>query len=157
MSTIKKITTTFLVVFVTIVFSLSAKADVVEAVLQYKIDVTNPPNIISAITTYDQKLSTGQSIPKGTRFLGKINKEEAGIIISFDLIKNTVGSENKVTAQSVIADSEVVNHSGISGELGDAMREKTKSSVLGAIFHSNSTTAENSYIPRGTKLKIKIN
>ncbi len=158
----KKVTIITLVLFlITALFCYSQylKKGVVSAVLQHQIDLSNPPESVFAISTFDQKLPDGKTLPKGTKFTGNISKESAGFIIYFNTIQTLGGKREQISARSNLNISEGKSRGGVSSKIGNTLYKQSKSNVLGAIF-TNPSAANNLtglILPRGTTVKIELN
>ena len=136
------------------------KKESISAVLQYEVDLSNPPDSIFAISTYDQKLSGGKNLPKGTRFIGMLGKEEKEFTIYFDSIQDINGKKEGINAKSTLKIKESNESSGVSAKIGKTLHQQTKTNVLGAIFHSSSNEIQklpSNVLPRGSLLKIEVN
>ena len=143
-------------------FSQSQQKGLLSLVLQNQIELNSPPELISAISTIDQKLPDGSNIPKGTKFTGMLISENNSYIIYFDSYEIPEGSKAQILAKSSICLKSERQAAGVSAKLGKTFQKQTKSNVLGAIFNtSSSNTANNeepsSVIPRGYSLRVEIN
>ena len=133
------------------------KADV-SAVLQYQIDLNNPPEQIYAISLSEQVLPDGKKLYKGTRFIGKLNKEENRYVIYFNTIQNPDGKSSQVIAKSNLSSNVNGQAGGVSAKIGKTLYKQTKTNVLGAIFYNSQDAKEfpSSVLPQGSSLKIEI-
>lgn len=144
---------------VLILYGYSLEKGLVSVVLQYQIDLEDPPDIVYAIVTKPQKYSKDFNLSKGTRFFGKVQKFENGeFIIDFDTIQWTNGKKEKFTGRTVFDSKEGEQAIGISSKIGKTIYQKTKTSVLGAIFSASPVAqrVEGSILPRGTELNISV-
>lgn len=125
----------------------------ISAVLQYKIDLRNPPDQIFAITTFDQRLPSGKSILKGTQFVGKLASDNQKLVIYFDVIKDATGKGEQFTGKSNLNLNEELKSDGVSAKIGKTLYQQTKTNVLGAIFYTGNVSQQ--ILPQGFKLKIE--
>ena len=134
------------------------KKGAVSAVLQYQIDLNNPPEQVYAISLSEQTLPDGKKLQKGTRFIGKINKEDTGYIIYFSTLQNPDGDTQQVIAKSNLNSNVSGQAVGVSAKIGNTLHRQTKTNVLGAIFHNSQDVKEfpSSVLPQGSPLKIEI-
>ena len=134
------------------------KKSIVSAILQYQIDFNNPPDQIYAISVSEQTLPDGKKLEKGTRFIGKLNKENTGYVIYFNTIQNPDGKTKPVIAKSTLISNVLGQATGVSAKIGKTLYKQTKTNVLGAIFHNPQDTNEfqSSVLPQGSSLKIEI-
>lgn len=151
-----------ILVFAIVVISYSQylKEGLISAVLQYQIDLNNPPNFIYAVSTSNQILPDGKQLPKGTRFIGMLAKEEKGIVIYFDTVQSLSGKKNPIIAKSFLSSKASDRIEGVSAKIGKTLYKQTKSNVLGAIFTKGVSKAEDfsaSILPQGSHLKIEVN
>lgn len=130
----------------------------ISAVLQYQIDLNNPPEQIYAISLSEQKLPDGKELKKGTRFIGKLSKEGNKYIIYFSTIQNPDGESQQVIAKSNLTSNVSGQAAGVSAKIGKTLYKQTKTNVLGAIFHNSQDAKEfpTSVLPQGSPLKIEI-
>ena len=131
----------------------------ITAVLQHEVGLDNESGSIFAITTFDQTLSDGKNIPKGSVLIGMINKEQGGYSIDFNSVRSVKGTNEQINAKSTISYSQKNEDTGLSANIGKTLYRQTESSVLGAIFHNpqnNIKSTGNDILPRGTVLKIEI-
>lgn len=130
----------------------------ISAVIQYKIDLTSPPERVYAISLSEQSLPDGTVLKKGTRFIGKLSREENGYVIFFDMLQGPDGEAKKIIAKSNLATSVTGPESGISAKIGKTLYKQTKTNVLGAIFHNPQDGKEfpGVILPSGSHLKIEI-
>ncbi|OGI06067.1 MAG: hypothetical protein A3I68_03015 [Candidatus Melainabacteria bacterium RIFCSPLOWO2_02_FULL_35_15] len=130
----------------------------VSAVLQYQIDLNNPPEQIYAISLFEQKLPDGKELKKGTRFIGKLSKEGDKYIIYFSTIQNPDGESRQVIAKSNLTSNVSGQAVGVSAKIGKTLYKQTKTNVLGAIFHNSQDAKEfpTSVLPQGSPVKIEI-
>lgn len=151
-----------IMIFGTFLYSYSQYSikKIITAHLQQNIDISNPPPYVSAISAYDQSLSDGTKIPKGTIFTGMLSKETGNVLIYFDSVEFANGKKSNLYAKTNLNISESKTESGVSAKIGKTLYKQTKTNVLGAIFHtSNSGTNEkllNSILPQGLTLKIEV-
>lgn len=134
------------------------KKETILAVLQQQINLENPPDVIFAISTYDQKLSNGKNIPRGTRFIGKLSKTNDSLQINFNSIQIPDREKEDFPAKSNLNIQSQAQTSGVSANISKTLYRQTKSNVLGAIFKSpgNSQELTSQILPRGYTLKIEI-
>ncbi len=134
------------------------KKATVSAVLQYQIDLNNPPEQVYAISLLEQMLPDGKKLQKGTRFIGKLNKEDSGYVIYFNTTQNSEGKIQQVIAKSNLSSNISGQIGGISGKIGKTLYKQTKTNVLGAIFHNSQDSIElpGSVLPQGSPIKIQI-
>lgn len=138
-------------------YSQFVKKSVISAVLQHQVDLSNPPEAIYAISTFDQTLPDGKSIPKGTRFMGKLSKENNSFIIYFDESQATDGKKTQLLAKSSLNIKEGESGKGVSAKISKTLYKQTKTNVLGAIFNTpTSSPNSNTILPRGYNLKIEV-
>ena len=136
-----------------------AKKSIISAVLQHKVDLNNPPNSISTITVLEQELPNGKILKKGSRLIGTISKNEDGYTITFNTLQPPKGKKLQISAKANLSTNSAVADKGISAKIGDTFHKQTKSTVLGAIFHSTAgsrNTLAGSTITRGTRLQIEV-
>ena len=129
----------------------------VSAILQNQIDINNPPETISAIAAYDQKLPGGKDLPKGTKFIGMLSRETNSTLIYFDTIEFLDGKQEQVLAKTSLNIQLPENSQGLSGKIGKTFYKQTKSNVLGAIFYTSMGSQNNLPLQQGSILKIEIN
>ena len=132
----------------------------ISTVLQYQLDLNSPPESIFVISTYEQKFPDGEKIPKGTRFIGMLSREDVGYVIYFDAIQFLDGSRKNFSAKSVLSVEEKAATNGVSAKIGKTLYKQTKTNVLGAIFHnegSNTNKSPSSVLPQGSVIKIEVN
>ncbi len=153
---------TAIFVFLTLIglyaFSQYLKKGVVSAVLQYQVDLDNPPENIYAISTIDQITPSGKTLPKGTIFIGTLNKEEGIPVIYFNSVQPTGGKIENFIAKSGLKVAYSEQSSGVSAKLGKTIRQQTKTNVIGAIFHNSSNNSgeiASSVLPKGYAIKIE--
>lgn len=131
----------------------------ISAALQYQINLDAPPETVFAILTNNQSISKNETLPKGTRLFGKVKVHDENVEIYFDAFQKP-GKGKEQFSGKVIFEAEDSNAAqGISSKLGKTFHQKTKSSVLGAIFTTSkgaSSDSITSILPRGTSLKIAI-
>ena len=134
------------------------KKGAIWAVLQYQIDLNNPPEQIYAISLSEQTLPDGKKLNKGTRFIGKLNKEDAGYIIYFSTLQSPDGGTQQVIAKSSLSSNVSGQAAGVSAKIGNTLHRQTKTNVLGAIFHNSQNAKEfpGSILPQGSSIKIEI-
>lgn len=134
------------------------KKGTVSAVLQYQIDLNNPPEQIYAISISEQTLPDGKKLEKGARFIGKLSKEENGYIIYFNTVQNPEGKAKQIIAKSSLSSNVTGQAIGVSAKIGKTLYNQTKTNVLGAIFHNPQDSKEfpSSVLPKGLSLKIEI-
>ncbi|MBI1859102.1 MAG: hypothetical protein HYR97_08340 [Candidatus Melainabacteria bacterium] len=140
-------------------YSQFVEKSIISAVLQYQVNLDSPPNAIFAILTQEQKLPMGQKLQKGTRLIGMIDmKENKGFEINFTAIQKVDGDQESFSGKAIFETDDLGDVAGISSNLSKTFHQKTKSSVLGAIFTTNKNVKENigSILPRGTTLKIEV-
>ena len=147
-----------LVVFGLYGYTQFVKKSFVSAVLMHRIDLSNPPEAIFAITTNDQNLSDGKMLPKGTKFIGKVNTESDGYVIHFNSVQTSDGQTMQLLAKSNLNIKQVKQESGVSAKLGTTLHQQTKTNVLGAIFNNPqiNQNENGSILQRGSYLKIEI-
>ena len=128
------------------------------AVLQYPIDLQSPPDSVFAVSTIGQKLPDGKMLPKGTRFIGMLSKEEKGFVIYFDEIQKLDGDKEQFSAKSSLNVEEQNKQGGVSAKISKTLYQQTKTNVLGAIFNSsnNIKQSQGTVLPRGSTLKIEV-
>ncbi len=139
-------------------YSQYLKKGMINAVLQYQLDLTSPPESIYAISTYEQSTPSGKVLPKGTVFVGTLGSENGIPVIYFNSIQLNDGKTENFIAKSGLKISINVQSSGVSAKLGKTIQQKTKSNVIGAIFYnssSNSHELASSVLPKGYALKIE--
>ena len=160
MKTIKgKILIVLILIFgvVTYGYSQYLKKGLISAVLQQGIDLNSPQgNLVFAISTFDQKTPDGKNIPKGTKFTGKLNKEENKLIIYFDTLEMPEGKKQQFLAKTVLNINEKQESNGVSAKIGKTLYQQSKTNVLGAIFHTSSNISQ-SLLPQGSILKLELN
>ena len=144
-----------------IVYSYSQFYDkkTVLAVLQQELNLESTQGKVYAIVTKPQKLPSGRNLPVGTRLIGRLQKNTDGVIeVNYEKIEWTDGSEEKFIGKTVFNRTDEKNIGGVSSKIGKTFQSKTRSSVLGAIFTNTSgpLKADNSYLPRGTAIKIEV-
>lgn len=134
------------------------KKGTVSAVLQYQIDLNDPPKQVYAVSLSEQALPSGKKLEKGTRFIGTLNKEEAGYIIYFNSVQTPDGEMHQVIARSNLGSNSKDQSAGISAKIGKTLYKQTKTNVLGAIFRNSQNPNESggSVLPQGSLLKIEI-
>ena len=134
------------------------KKGLISAVLQYQIDLNNPPEQVYAVSLSEQTLPDGKKLQKGARFIGKLNKEDTGYIIYFSTIQNPEGKIQQVIAKSNLSSNVSGQAAGVSAKIGKTLYKQTKTNVLGAIFHNSQDAKEfpNSILPPGSPIKIEI-
>ena len=156
----KLLVTVLSVILVTGLYAYSQfiKKEIIQAVLQYQINLENPPNAIFAISTFDQKLSDGKNILRGTRFIGMVTKEESGYLINFNTIQTSDGKKDQFLGRSNLNTKSNLKVGGVSGKISKTLYERTQTNVLGAIFKApNESQNSNSLIlPQGFTIKIEI-
>ena len=129
----------------------------VTAVLQYQIDLNNPPDKIFAISTFDQKLPGSKMFPKGARLVGSLSSNEDGYVIYFDKLQIS-GKNEKFPAKTKLNIKNETTATGVSARISKTFYEETKTNVLGAIFDSsrNQKQLAGSILPRGYVLKVEV-
>ena len=134
------------------------KKETVSAVLQYQVDLNNPPEQVYAISLSEQILPDGKKLEKGTRFIGKLSKEENRYVIYFNTVQNPDGKAKQVIAKSNLGSNVIGQTVGVSAKIGKTLYKQTKTNVLGAIFRNSQDTKEfpTSVLPQGSPLKIEI-
>ena len=134
------------------------KKGAISAVLQYQIDLNNPPEQVYAISLSEQILPDGKKLQKGARFIGKLNKEENRYVIYFNTIQNPDGKNSQVIAKSNLNSNVTGQAAGVSAKIGKTLYKQTKTNVLGAIFYNSQDTKEfpGSILPQGSSIKIEI-
>ena len=134
------------------------KKSLVSAVLQYQIDLNNPPDQVYAVSLLEQTLPDGKKLAKGTRFIGKLNKEDVGYVVYFSSIENPEGKTRQVVAKSNLSSNVSSQTGGVSAKIGNTLHRQTKTNVLGAIFHNSQDIKEfpSSVLPQGSPIKIEI-
>lgn len=134
------------------------KKETISAVLQYQIDLSNPPDFVFAITTLDQKIASGKNLSKGTRFIGMLSKEGENYVVYFDTIQFSNGDKEPFVAKTNLNYGEEAKLGGVSAKISKTLYKQTKSNVLGAIFKSSGEVqrTSSSVLPRGSTLKIEI-
>lgn len=152
------ILTTLAFITVLLVYSQYFKKSLISAVLQYQVDVNNPPNTIFAISTVDQKLTDRKVLPKGTRLIGKLVSQEEGYVIYFDRMQTLNGKSEKFLAKAKLNIKEKTINTGVSARISKTLYQQTKTNVLGAIFDSsrNQTQHIGSILPRGYTLRVEV-
>src|SRR3989338_4584411 len=139
-------------------FSQYLKKGTVNAVLQYQVNLDNPPENIYAISTVDQTTQSGKTLPKGTIFIGTLNKEEGIPVIYFNSIQPAGRKTENFIAKSGLKVIQSGQSTGVSAKLGKTIHQQTKTNVIGAIFHnssSNSRETVSSVLPKGYAIKIE--
>ena len=139
-------------------YSQFIKKETIQAVLQYQIDLENPPDAVFAISTFDQKLNNGKNIPRGTRFLGMLVKEEDGLTINFDTLQSTSGKKEKIMAKSLLNVKGEIKTTGVSAKISMTIYERTQTNILGAIFKgpNDKQNLDTPVLPQGFIIKIEI-
>ena len=140
-------------------FSQYLKKGTVSAVLQYQVDLDNPPENIYAISTFDQTTPSGKTLPKGTIFIGTLNNESGILVIYFNSVQFIGGKTEKFTAKSGLKVAQSGQSVGVSAKLGKTIQQKTKTNVIGAIFRTSSTNNQeiaSSVLPKGYAIKIEV-
>lgn len=138
-------------------YSQFAKKGTLSAVLLHKVELTNPPEFIFAITTSNQTLPDGKAIPKGTRFIGKFSREESGTKIYFNELQTTDGKKLQILGKVLLNTPIDKKVGGVSAKVGRSLQQQTKSNVLGAIFNNPAINQfTGSVLPRGSTLNIEI-
>lgn len=161
----KTISITFFVVFLIAIglygYTQVQQKSSLSLVLQNKIDVSSPPEKISAISTLDQNLPDGTLIPKGTKFTGMLINENNAYIIYFDSYETPEGSTAQLLAKSSICLKNEKQAAGVSAKIGKTFQQQTKSNVLGAIFNTTGNRENDklpsSVIPLGYSLRVEVN
>ena len=139
-------------------FSQYLKKGTINAVLQYQVDLDNPPENIYAISTFDQITLSGKKLPKGTIFIGTLNKEVGIPVIYFKSVEFTEGKIENFPAKSKLKVAQNAQFAGLSAKLGKTIQQKTKTNVIGAIFRTSSTNNQEiagSVLPKGYAIKIE--
>ncbi len=132
---------------------------IISTILQSPLDLNDTSSLISSISTSEHKLSSGIDIPKGTRFFGKLSKEENKYIIYFDSLQTPDGQTTSFTAKSILDISSNNSKNGVSAKISKTLYKQTKSNVLGAIFYNNSSNiseSSKSRLPQGYILKLEF-
>ena len=132
---------------------------IISTILQNPIDLNDTSSLISSISTSEHKLSSGIDIPKGTRFFGKLSKEENKYIIYFDSLQTPDGKTESFTAKSILDVNNNNSKNGVSAKISKTLYKQTKSNVLGAIFYNNSSNvseSSKSILPQGHILKLEF-
>ena len=134
------------------------KKETVSAVLQQQINLENPQDVVFAISTYDQKLSNGKNIPRGTRFIGKLSKEGDILQINFNSIQLPDREKEDFPAKSNLNVQSQTQTSGVSANISKTLYKQTKTNVLGAIFKGSNLTEQSngSILPKGSIIKIQV-
>ncbi len=134
------------------------KKSLVIAVLMQRIDLSNPPGKIFAIITDDQNLSDGKKLPKGTKLLGNLTKENGTYVIYFDEIQALNGKAGKLTGKSNLNIREIDQSNGVSARIGKTLSQQTKTNVLGAIFNNPAASQSDNgeILQRGSAIKVEI-
>ena len=139
-------------------FSQYLKKGTINAVLQYQVNLDNPPENIYAISTFDQTTPSGKTLPKGTVFIGTLNKEAGMPIIYFNsVLLNGEKTENFI-AKSRLKAVSTEQSTGVSAKLGKTIYQQTKTNVIGAIFYNSSSNSQelaSSVLPKGYAIKIE--
>lgn len=141
-----------------ICYSQFFKKETISAVLHYEINLEEENPRVFAITTLDQKLSSGKILAKGTRFSGRLTKEQNDFVLSFDTVEKTDGTSERISGKTIFTNVKSQEQSGVSARIGNTLYEKTRTSVIGAIFTSPSMTKgiTGTVLPRGTNIKIEL-
>ena len=140
-------------------YSQFSKKEIITAVIQEDVNLNDFPKQVSAILTIDQQLSSGKNIPRGTRLIGSLNKEENNLVIRFNEFEMPNGKREQIYGKVVFAGSEDKNKAGISSKISKTLYHQTRSNVLGAIFYGNSGKIENisgDILSKGRSIKIEI-
>ncbi len=134
------------------------KKSLVNAVLMQRIDFNSPPGKVFAIITDDQNLSDGKKLPKGTKLLGNLAKENGSYVIYFDGVQTLSGETVKLIGKSNLNIKEIDQSTGVSAKIGKTLSQQTKTNVLGAIFNNPAASqSENGEIlQRGSAIKVEI-
>lgn len=132
------------------------KKGLISAVLLHEVNLENPPSNIFAISTSDQNLTGGKSIPKGTRFTGSLTKGDSSVIY-FNAIQIPDGKQEQILAKAVLTSGSKADTPGVSSKISKTLYKQTRTNVLGAIFKDQDTgTKPDGYIlPKGTIIKIE--
>ncbi|MBI3590725.1 MAG: hypothetical protein HY094_05015 [Candidatus Melainabacteria bacterium] len=135
------------------------KKGLASIVLLHEINLQNPPESIFAISTFDQSLPDGKNIPKGTRFIGMLIKENSNYVIYFNEIQSINGTKMGFLAKSNLNIKESGQNGGVSAKISKTLYKQTKTNVLGAIFNTSNENQSSPglVLPRGSSLKIEIN
>lgn len=139
--------------------SYSQSPNHVSCILQYHLDLANPPSSVFAVTTEDQRLPSGKILLKGAKLIGKLSKYESDSVeIEFNTLQLSTGLQEKIIGYSYISTKNIQQAGGISGKAGTAFNNQAKSSVLGAIFVQPETGKRpiGTVLPRGTRLDVKL-
>ena len=148
----------FAVLFVTISYSQFFKKETISTVLRYEVNLEDENPRVFAITTFDQKLSSGKILPKGTRFSGRLTKDQNDFVLSFDTIEKIDGTSEQISGRTIFANVETHEPGGVSQRISNTLYEKTRTSVIGAIFSNPPKNQKivGTILPRGTNIKIEI-
>lgn len=152
----------FLLVFILVTmlygYTQLVRKETISAVLQYQLDLRNPPESIFAISTCDQKLSGGRQLLKGTRFIGMLHQDEKGLAIYFSAIETVNGKKEQFFAKTILSAGKQDSNVGVSARISKTLYQQTKTNVLGAIFNSASETQkiESTVLPRSSTLKLEV-
>ena len=148
-----------IIIVLTALYSYSQylKKYYVQAVLNQNIDLNNPPVLVNATSTQDQKLSTGTVLQKGSSLNGMLVNEQGKWIIEFTEIRTTTGKNEDFYGKSVLDLTTKEISKGVSAKIGNTVRHQTKTNVLGAIFQTNTDVIQESkgILPKGYILKIE--
>ncbi len=130
----------------------------ISAVLQAELNLSSPPPSVSAISTSDQPLPDGTTLPRGAKLLGSTSVDGNNLIISFDSVQTLDGQTQNIIGKLVISKADDKQESGISAKLGKTLYNQSKSNVIGAIFYNPGGKDSNtSILPKGSILKIEVN
>ena len=147
-------------------FSQFAKKESISAVLLHEVNLESPPPNIFAVSILDQGLKGDKNIPKGTRFIGTLTKDDNSTIY-FNILQMPNGKKEQFFAKAILSRSEQPltptsrsNIPGVSAKISKTLYKQTRTNVLGAIFKDQKdiSSRQAGYIlPKGTIIEIETN
>jgi len=152
----------FIIILGSSIFMLSSistgSKGTISAILQSDLNLYNPSGNIIAVSTTDQVLADGSTLPRGTKLLGKTSLEGNNLIVFFDTIQTLDGQNQQFIGRLTINKIDDGHASGVSAKLGKTLYNQSMSNVLGAIFYNpgNTKVGDVSVLPRGSALKIEV-
>lgn len=138
-------------------YSQYYKKSFLSAILINKVDLSNPPDSVLAISSQDQKLFEGKTLPRGTKFIGRLVKEGNNYVIYFEDIQTSAGNKLGLSGKTNLNITPSQYTGGVSAKISKTIHQQTQSNVIGAIFKNSGTpNSPGSVLERGTLLKIEV-
>src|SRR3989338_10466835 len=88
------------IIFLIVAYGYSLEKKIISAILQYQTNLENPQNIVYAVVTKPQKLSSGQTLQPGVRLIGEIQKIGDNFEIHFHTVQLASGRKEKFSGKT---------------------------------------------------------